>query len=360
MHVVARPHAETTGRHWFAKALLALAVIAALLLGSLWVAVRISPWPMALLTRVVFTRGARVAYHRLEKHLPAKTYEQRDQHYDDSNGDAYLDVYSPQPFDSGARPATTVVWVHGGAWLSGGKNDIANYARILAARGFTVVSLDYSLSPTNLYPTPVLQVNTALGYLVANAERLHVDPSRIFLAGDSAGAQIAAQVAAAVTSEEYAGSMEIHPTIRQDQLKGVLLYCGVYDIDSMRFDGAMGFLMKEALRSYMGTRNYPAVANFAEASVANYVTPKFPPAFISAGNSDPVEPQSHKMAQALQQKGVTVETLFYPPSFQPPLAHEYQFDLDLMEGRDALDRSVAFLEKHGVAASEAEPASALP
>ncbi len=273
MYVEAKSRTEGTGRPRWMGLLQGLLVVVVAGVAMLWLAVRISPWPAALLTRLAFDHGARVMYHSLEPHLPSKIYEARDQHYNDSDGDAYLDVYSPEPFDGAERPRATVVWVHGGAWLSGSKNDIGNYARILAARGFTVVAVDYSLSPATLYPAPVAQVNAALGYLEANAARLHIDPSRIFLAGDSAGAQIAAQLAVTVTSPEYARRMEIRPAIDRSQLRGVVLYCGVYDIHLINLDGMMGYLMKQALRAYLGNRDFSRTPHFREASVVNYVTP---------------------------------------------------------------------------------------
>lgn len=49
------------------------------------------------------------------------------------------------------------------------------------------------------------------------------------------------------------------------------------------------------------------------------------------------------MAQALRDRGVRADTLFFPPETEPKLPHEYQFDLDRPEGRLALDRLTAFL-----------------
>ena len=51
-----------------------------------------------------------------------------------------------------------------------------------------------------IYPTPILQVNAALAFLEKNEARLHVDASKLFLAGDLAGAQIAAQLAAVISN----------------------------------------------------------------------------------------------------------------------------------------------------------------
>ena len=78
--------------------------------------------------------------------------------------------------------------------------------------------------------------------------------------------------------------------------------------------------------------------------MARHVTPAFPPAFISAGNADPLEPHSHAMAAALQKQGVRVDALFFPKDHALPLPHEYQFNLDSEAGRQAMERSVAFLQ----------------
>lgn len=78
-------------------------------------------------------------------------------------------------------------------------------------------------------------------------------------------------------------------------------------------------------------------------SILPHVTPAFPATFISAGNADPLAPQSKAMAKALATQGVTVTELFYPPDYQPPLGHEYQFNLDTEAGRQTLDRSVVWL-----------------
>ena len=70
----------------------------------------------------------------------------------------------------------------------------------------------------------------ALDYLQANAERLHIDPDRIAIAGDSAGAQIAAQLAALITTPGYAERVGLTPAITARQLRGVVLACGPYDL----------------------------------------------------------------------------------------------------------------------------------
>lgn len=320
---------------WVGIALLAIALAVA-------AAFRLSPWPGALLIRHAFDKGAAATSEALAKHVPPGIAEMPDLRYDPADDDAYLDVYFPASVGEGER-LITVVWIHGGGWVSGTKNDIGNYARILAARGYTVVGVDYSIAPGATYPTPVRQLNAALGYLAANATRLHIDPNRFVLAGDSGGSHIVAQVANVVSVPSYAGLLGIRPAIDRGQLAGMLLFCGAYDMNLADFDGPFGGFLHTVLWAYSGTKDFRTDPAFESASVLNHVTGAFPPSFISAGNADPLAPQSVAMADALRARGVRVDALFFAADHQPPLPHEYQFDLDGKDGRLALDRAVAFL-----------------
>lgn len=78
-------------------------------------------------------------------------------------------------------------------------------------------------------------------------------------------------------------------------------------------------------------------------SLGPHLTAAFPPAFVSAGNADPLAPQSVGIAEGLAAQGVSVETLFFPPDHTPPLGHEYQFDLTTSAGQLALSRAVAWM-----------------
>ncbi|MGH7493962.1 MAG: hypothetical protein ACREOO_16405 [bacterium] len=65
--------------------------------------------------------------------------------------------------------------------------------------------------------------------------------------------------------------------------------------------------------------------------------------FISAGNADPLLPQSRAFAETAASLGVHVDSLFFPHDYTPALPHEYQFNLDVDAGQLALERSVKFL-----------------
>jgi len=314
----------------------------ALALGLAFAAHFITPWPSVLVIRAVFDKGAADASAALEKHVPADVTAREAIRYDPGDPDALFDIYRA------ARPrpgAPTIVWVHGGGFVSGRRGDIANYLKVLAGQGFTTVNIDYTIAPGATYPTPVRQVTRALAFLDRHAEELGINRESLVIAGDSAGAQIAAQVANLVTSPAYAAQVGIASPIRAEQLDGTLLYCGVYDMEALgrSGSGALGWFLRTVAWAYGGERDWREVEAFEQMSVARHMTPAFPATFISAGNDDPLEPQSRIMDDALRARGVRVESLFYPDGHEPALSHEYQFDLDGADGRHALARSVAWL-----------------
>jgi acetyl esterase len=312
---------------------------------ALLAAVQLSPWPAALVFRWASDLDAWRVARALRQHVPSGVTAQLNEPYGaNTDPDTQLDVFHPTAL---ARDAVlpTVLWIHGGGWISGSKEQVGNYLRILAAHGYTTVALGYSLAPGHTYPTPLRQANEALGFLAAEAARLHVDPARLVLAGDSAGAQIAAQLAAVVTEPGYARELGIVPAIRPEQLRGVLLYCGAYELRATHLHGGYGFYLRTLLWSYSGSRDFARDPGFATASVLPHLSGRFPPSFITVGNADPLRPQSHALADALARRGVGVDSLFFPDTFHLRVPHEYQFNLDNETGQTALRRSLEFLAR---------------
>lgn len=305
-------------------------------------AFQLSPWPSIWIIRAIFDHGASVASGKLEKHVPLDVEMVGNLKYDSDDPDAGFDIIRPKAPNPG-KP--TIVWIHGGGFVSGKRSDLTNYLKVLAGKGFTVVNLDYTIAPEATYPTPVRQVNKALAYLTANGEKLGINANKLVLAGDSAGAQIAAQTAAIIASPDYAALVGITPGAARSQVRGALLYCGVYDVTKMgKGGGIISWFVSSTTWAYSGKRDWHDVPGFDTMSVASHVSRSFPPAFISAGNADPLGPQSVALSKALIAKGVAVDSLFFPDDHQPALGHEYQFDLDGDDGQLALQRSVDWLK----------------
>lgn len=327
---------------WTVAALLVLATAGV----AAWFA---SPWPRVAVIRYFFDRGGVATERALAAHVPAGVAAVTDVAYRPGDPAARLDVFFPATLADTRHRLPTIVWVHGGGWVAGHRSDIANYAKILAAHGYTTVALDYALPPRARYPVPVAEVNAALGYLAGHAGELHVDPERFVLAGDSAGAQLAAQVANLVTDPGYARVLGIAPAIRAGQLAATILACGAYDLPRAGRGGFRAAFFAAAFWAYSGRRDFRADPRLALMSVARYLTPAFPPTFLTAGNGDPLAGQSAEMARKLAALGVPVDALLYAPGHRPRLPHEYQFNLDAPAGQQALQRMVQFLRVHAAA-----------
>lgn len=325
--------------------LLAGAGVLVAMVVALLVAMQLSPQPGVWAIRWLFERGAAQSVATMSAYAPQEVKAQLDIVYDPQDPDARLDVYWP-PGPAGPDGRPTIVWVHGGAFVAGSRADVAPYLRMLAAEGYTAVAVGYSLAPSRRYPTPLRQLDTALGYLDRHAQTLQVDPGRVFLAGDSAGAQIVAQYAALMGRPELARSLGIEPGLRRAQLKGLLLYCGPHDAASVRFDGAVGWFLRTVLWAYLGEKDPREDPRLVDMTISHHLTPDYPPMFITVGQADPLEAHSRKLATAARALGIEVDSLFFDADHMPALPHEYQFQLGLNDAQEALRRTLAFLARH--------------
>lgn len=310
---------------------------------GLRVTLLVSPRPTCRLVRRLFARSTVDRAARQLAEAPADVHAVLDERYGDGPL-ALLDVYVPGDAARDGRALPVVVWTHGGAFVGGTKDELGGYLRTLAARGVAVVAVGYDRAPEARYPTPVRQVAAALAHVTSQAGRLHVDPSRVILAGDSAGAQVTAQVAAALTDPAYGRLLGVDEALAPGALRGVMLCCGIFDLARLPDDGPFRDVLGAIGWAYSGSRRFRDDAAFlASVDVGAHVTAAFPPAFVTAGGADPLEPQSRAFAALLAERGVAVDDLFFEDGDGPPLGHEYQLELDTAEGAAAFERMVAFV-----------------
>ena len=166
------------------------------------------------------------------------------------------------------------------------------------------------------------------------------------LAGDSAGAQIASQVAGMVTSPPYAASIGAHPRISPDQIAGTVLFCGAFDMSLARgLRGRNRWFVDSVMRSFTGTLDYLDDPRFSGISVVEHLTADFPPTFVSCGNADPGLGHTLSLIATLERLGVPHETLLFDADHVPPLGHNYQFRLGTDAGQEALAAIQRFVER---------------
>ncbi|MBT2623685.1 alpha/beta hydrolase [Chryseobacterium sp. ISL-6] len=296
---------------------------------GIFISFQVSSWPDTLLIRHAFNKNCRRVSEAMEPFLPSGINRLYDLRYMDNDKDALLDVHFPDSISTTDDVLPTIAWIHGGSWISGSKENVANYCKMLAGKGFTVVAINYSVASEYTYPTLVIQANAALDYLNRNGTALR----SISIARDFGGAQVAAQLANIISQPSYTSMPNIKSLLKREQLRAILLFCGAYDINDIKevdLNGLYKRFLKTALWAYSGMKNFTT-------------DPAFPPAFISVGNADPLASQSYAFARKLTRLNIKVDTLFFTTNYTPLLPYEYQFDFSYPARKMALEEAIAFL-----------------
>lgn len=202
-------------------------------------------------------------------------------------------------------PAPGIVYFHGGGWVIGDLEIADRPCRSLAAAAAAVVlSVDYRLAPEHPFPAAFEDCAAATRWVHAEAADLGVDPSRILVAGDSAGGNLAAAVAieARNRSVRLAGQLLAYPAIEPD-----------FTSASYRENAADGFLAASTMRwyweQYLGPSleaDWRAIPSRAPdlAGVA--------PAFIGTCELDVLRDEGDRYAECLRAAGVPVRHHRYP------------------------------------------------
>lgn len=284
----------------------------------------------------------------MDKHAPAQVVVHHNIAYQ-TTPRLNFDLYQPENIKQ-STPRPTIVWIHGGGWISGAKDNARGYFKLLAAQGYNVVSVEYQFAPEAIYPTQLNQINQALQFIQLNAKQYAIDANQLFLAGDSAGANLASHYAALLTNVDYAKQSSFTPLIQPSQVKGLILHCGIYDMNAFVDTAPEEIKLIEwgvntLVEAYTG--NQKNNADYLKAlSPIRYLTAHYPPVFISGGNKDFLtETQSIPFVNALQEKKIPVKAVFYPES-KEWLVHEYQFFLGKQASQQTFVKTLDFLKNN--------------
>lgn len=134
--------------------------------------------------------------------------------------------------------------------------------------------------------------------------------------------------------------MGVTPALGPDELRGAILFCGLYDMDTVGSTGFPG--LRTFLWSYTGHRDWWMFPAIDQLSTTQQVTGAYPATLLAVGDADPFEPQAQELAAALDGSDVDVSTVFWEDA---GLGHEYQFDFRRPEARETLDATLAFLTR---------------
>jgi arylformamidase len=128
-----------------------------------------------------------------------------------------LDIYAAD------RPnGTVLVYIHGGYWRSGSKEDNCNFVPTFTKRGATVVLVEYDLCPAVTVTDIVRQTRSSIAWVCKNIAPYGANPAKMYVSGHSAGGHLTAMALANDWTNEG---------LPPDCIKGAVATSGVYDLD---------------------------------------------------------------------------------------------------------------------------------
>ena len=261
--------------------------------------------------------------------LPQGVSQCRNVRYGRHGRAGLLDVYFP---DGTREPLPTIVSIHGGGYVYGSKEIYRRYGMDMARRGFSFVNFNYRLAPRWKFPTPLEDTNTVMQWIVANAAEYHLDPSRIILVGDSAGAQLAGQYAAIATNVDYAASFDFQ--VPDITICALGLNCGMYDLGSMAQKKLKGIF-----RDYLGPRPDWTDPRF---KVLEAITDRYPPAYIATACHDFLRPCARPMYDFLNSRHVKCAGKCYGTEEDKSIGHVFHVNIALPDAAHCNDDECDF------------------
>jgi acetyl esterase/lipase len=222
------------------------------------------------------------------------------------------DLYLPKGLD---KPPV-VIAAHGGGWQAGSRAAYKYWGPFLARNGFAVFSIDYRLGKAGTYPGSVYDLKAAIQFVRAKAVDLGLDPERIGLMGDSAGAHLAALIALA--PDQFTGEYRDDPNSAVSaEVKAVVGFYGAYDMLAQWQHDQIARPRDQIAEKYLGASPTQNRRIYFDASPMSYATidrnrSRF--LLIHGTADDIVDPatQSQAFQNALNQAGIYVRRFVIP------------------------------------------------
>ncbi len=205
-----------------------------------------------------------------------------------------------RPFQSSV-PTRAVVYFHGGGWVLGSVQTHDTLCRRLAAAsGRIVISVDYRLAPEHPYPAAFEDAYEATLFAASQADRLGLDPDQISVAGDSAGANLAAAVALRLRNENgprLQSQVLIYPVVEPN-----------FETPSYQAFATDHVLTRESMqwfwRQYVPQLADAVAADLAYASLMDADLAGLPPTFVLTAEYDVLRDEGERFAERLAAAGV--------------------------------------------------------
>ena len=212
-----------------------------------------------------------------------------------NNFEAKLDVYRRRNV---SQPQPTLIYIHGGGWTGGTKEQSSLGFLPFLQMGWNVVNVEYRLARVSLAPAAVEDCLCALRWVYRNAKQYDFDTSRLVVSGDSAGAHLALTTG---MLPESAGFDRQCPGTEQLKVAAIVNWYGIADVVDL-LDGPN--MKTYAVTWLAATANREDVAK--RVSPLTYVRPGLPPVITIHGDADPTVPYTHalRLREALEKAHV--------------------------------------------------------
>ena len=264
--------------------------------------------------------------------LPTGVTERRNISYGSHGEENLLDVYYPQG-TVGSLP--TIVSIHGGGYVYGTKEIYRRYGMDMAKRGFAFVNFNYRLAPKWKFPTPLADTNAVMEWILKNARQYHLDPDRIILLGDSAGAQMTCQYAAMQSNPEYGKRFRLN--LAKVTIRAIGLNCGLYNLSEMGAAPRRGMH-----RDYFGKlpKDDPRF------QCLESIDASYPPAYITTGTEDFLRDLAEPMYNFLRSKGAEAQWKCYGREGDKKVSHVFHVNILLPEAVQCNDDAAEFFRRY--------------
>jgi acetyl esterase/lipase len=218
-----------------------------------------------------------------------------------------------------------VIAAHGGGWQAGSPVTYRHWGPFFAKHGYALFAISYRLSKpgAKTFPGAVYDVKAAVQFVRANAARFGIDPDRIGLMGDSAGAHLAALVALAGDEPLFSTEYRSDPHVATAaNVKSVIGFYGVYDMQAQWLHDQITRPRDQITEKFLGASPMQNRRIYFDASPTSYATveknEKTRTRFllIHGTNDDIVDPQTQSQVflTALKQAGFFARSIVVPGS----------------------------------------------
>ncbi|EOX1296193.1 alpha/beta hydrolase fold domain-containing protein [Vibrio cholerae] len=214
-----------------------------------------------------------------------------------------LDLYKPKA--ERIQPYPLLIWVHGGAWKRGSKDDIPTKNPLLLSsvlqQGYALAAVDYRLSGEATFPAPVQDINDAVNFLYDNALQFHIKADKVVMMGRSAGRHLAGLM----------GTTNTHSNLTfyakpKYQVKAVVSFFGPTDLLALANKGGKETSKQSSVSRFLGDTPSAIPQIAKQASSTSYVNERTPPFIQLHGTVDKQVPleQSQLLKAKLDEYGI--------------------------------------------------------